>query len=102
MASNEKRAMCNSCQDYPFEAFKNAGMFKAVRDGHLECLKAAVEAGANVNDYDELIEDTMAILLDPFQLERFLDCSYTLKFVVEDRWEHQLPSTENSVILRSG
>ena len=86
MAFDEKRAMCSSCQDYPetIQALKNVRMFKAVSDCHIDCLKAAIEVGANVNDYEELSGDRMAILLDSFQLERFDDCSYTLKYLSKE------------------
>ena len=54
---NEKRAAadCDKCEDFPEEiqSLKDKRMFRAAAEGHLGCLKAAIDAGADVNILDE-------------------------------------------------
>ena len=66
--------MCNSCDDHPekIQALKNAKMFKAVNDKHLNCLKAAINAGADVDEYDEPTGDRK-ICLDCYGLDGYVD-----------------------------
>ena len=74
MASKQKQEMCNSCQDHPekIQPLKNAQMFKAVSDKPLDCLKVAIEAGADVNEYDEPTGD-MKICLDCYGLDGYVE-----------------------------
>ena len=62
MASNENSqenktdaADCDKCEDFPEEiqVLKNKRMFRAAAEGHLGCLKAAIDAGADANILDE-------------------------------------------------
>ena len=103
MASIQQQKMCGSCQDQPekIQALKNARMFKAVRDRHLNCLRAAIEAGAKVNEYDEPT-GARKVILDGYQLDSYgiefckiLKCvddhgsdpqRTALIYAVEDRW----------------
>ena len=62
MATKRKRqqntksgADCNKCEDFPEEiqTLKNKRMHRAAADGHVTCLKAAIDAGADVNIFDQ-------------------------------------------------
>ena len=62
MATKRKRQQntksevdCDVCNDFPEEiqALKNKRMHRAATQGHVTCLKAAIEAGADVNEHDE-------------------------------------------------
>ena len=46
--------MCGDCQDFPeiIQFLRNAQMLRAAQDGHVECLRAAIAVGANVNVRD--------------------------------------------------
>ena len=46
--------MCDDCYDFPdlIQDLLNAQMLKSERDGHAECLRAAIVEGADVNALD--------------------------------------------------
>ena len=76
MASKEQE-MCESCHYHPklVQALKNARMFEAVSDKHLDCLKAAIDTGADVNALTEP-SGQRKLLLDAYSMGLDLeDCS---------------------------
>ena len=63
---SEAAQMCADCYDFPdlIGALRNAQMLRSARDGHVECLRAAIASGADVNvlDVNSLSQKTAFIL----------------------------------------
>ena len=51
---SEVEEMCDDCYDFPdhIQVLLNAQMLKSARDGHAECLRAAIVEGADLNALD--------------------------------------------------
>ena len=95
-ASNEQE-MCESCHDLPelVQALKNARMFKAVSDKHLDCLKAAIDTGADVNEYDEPTGERKRIL-NMVELEEYIG---DLDKVVQSDDDINNPPQKTAIVL---
>ena len=110
MASNENRqqnerraaADCDKCEDFPEEiqALKNKRMFRAAAEGHLGCLKAAIDAGADVNILDEPTGQRKEILDAEDTLFSGLINKHTVLFADEypDQYNRNDPPQKTALI----
>ena len=100
--ASKGQEMCESCHDFPklVQALKNARMFEAVSDKHLDCLKAAIDAGADVNEYDEPT-GTRKIILDGLNLANELgyDDDEVLLTVAKNDSDINDPPQETALVL---
>ena len=95
--SQESEKECTECEDFP-EFIRALGkkMLRAATEGHVRCMKAAMDAGADVNFRDEPTLDD-----DPYEDSDRNDDTFPSFDSISDEEKYVGPSFKTALILAS-